>query len=54
MQACTVLARNRNANHSRSKFCAQHLFKNYHITCLQETSFSSSHDVETFQAQVNT
>ena len=53
MQTCTVLACNRNADHSRNKFCAQHLFKNYHITCLQETSFSSPHGVETFQAQVN-
>ena len=53
MPACIVLACNRNADHSRNKFCAQHLFKNYHITCLQETSFSSPHGVETFQAQVN-
>jgi hypothetical protein len=53
MQECRVLACNRNANHSRNKFCGQQLFKHYHVTCLQETSFSSPHDVKTFQAQIN-
>ena len=53
MHQIKILACNRNGNHRRNNLCAQTLFKNYHISCIQESSFPNHHAFKTFQAQVS-
>lgn len=51
MHQLKVLSCNRNGDHRRSKLCIYNLYNRHHISCVQESSFSTRNAFDTFRAQ---